>query len=223
VSLRRRVASALLATLATAAPALEPVQCPNRRIMVAAADVADFDAGCSAAVSAIAFLESQGVPARKPIEISFVEALPPIVSERPSVGCYVHSEDRIYVLSFERCCSLRLGHDVPVDRSVHRGLVAHEVAHSIVAAHVAPGRLGTLAHEYIAYVVMYASLPAAERERLLAYTPGRGFQAEVEINLTIYLLDPVRFGAQSYRHSFPLADGPGFLSRVLAGQVLGDE
>lgn len=221
---RKLIASALLAAVAIAAAATEPTRCPEGRVTVTAADPADIEDGCDGATAAIAFFAAQGIVSRGSIEISFVDVMPPVVGDSPSVGCYVRSEGRIYVLAFEQCRTLRMGHDIPVDRAVHRGLVAHEVAHRIVAEHVAPRRLGTVAHEYIAYVAMYASLPAPERERLLSRTPGSGFETEREISPTIYLLDPVLFGAQSYRHFIARQDGRTFLAEVMAGTALaGDE
>jgi hypothetical protein len=223
VNARKLIVSALLAAVAIAAAAAEPTRCPEGRVTVTAADSADIEDGCDGAAAAIAFFAAQGVEPRGSIEISFVDVMPPVVGDSPSVGCYVRSEGRIYVLAFERCRTLRMGHDIPVDRAVHRGLVAHEVAHRIVADHVAPRRLGTVAHEYIAYVAMYASLPAPERERLLSNTPGDGFKAESEISPTIYVLDPVLFGAQSYRHFIARQDGPTFLAEVMAGKALAGE
>jgi hypothetical protein len=227
VNARKLIASALLAAVALAAAAAEPTRCPEGRVTVTAADSADIEDGCDGAAAAIAFFAAQGVEPRGSIEISFVDVMPPVVADSPSVGCYVRSEGRIYVLAFERCRTLRMGHDIPVDRAVHRGLVAHEVAHRIVADHVAPQRLGTIAHEYIAYVVMYQSMPADGRERLLGQLPGGGFEtgteAEAGINLTIYLLDPVLFGTRAYRHYMAQRDGPEFLARVMAGKALASD
>lgn len=223
MSARELIASALLAAVVFAAAANEPIRCPAAQVTVTATDPADIDTACSGAAAALTFFAARGIAPTRPFDISIVEVMPPIVAEAPSVGCYIRSEDRIYVLAFERCRNLRLAHDIPIDRALHRGLVAHEVAHRIVADYVAPRRLGTIAHEYIAYVVMYSSLPAPEREHLLSYTPGSGFEAEAEINLTIYLLDPVLFGAQAYRHFIARQDGPAFLARILAGQALVSE
>jgi len=228
VNARELTASALLAAAALTAAANEPTRCSDGRVTVSAADPADVDAGCGGAAAALEFFAARGIVVTHPIDIAFVDVMPAIVAETPSVGCYIRSEDRIYVLAFERCRSLRMGHDIPVDRAVHRGLVAHEVAHRIVDENVAPRRLGTVAHEYIAYVVMYSSMPPDGRERLLGLIRGGGIEsgteAEAGINLTLYLLDPVLFGVLAYRHYMAQTDGPGLLARVMAGKAfLSDE
>jgi hypothetical protein len=204
------------AAVATAAPA----PCPNANVVVDAADSRDFDTGCRAAAAAAGFLAASGLETAIPIAISFVDVMPDIVAGTPSVGCYVTAESRIYVLTFARCRQRRLAHEIAIDRSVHMGLVAHEVAHRIVAAHVGQVRLGTVAHEYIAYVTMYATMPEVHRQQVLKQLPGDGFDSEIQINITFYLLDPVLFGAQSYRHFVKPEIGRSFLANILKGQVL---
>ena len=157
-----------------------------------------------------------------PVRISFVESLPPSAGGLPAVGCYVRSEDRVYVLSFARCQHKKLEHDVVIDRPVHVGLVAHEVAHAIVRADPRGATLGLVAHEYIAYVTMYATMPPDRRSEVLAQIPGDGFESELHINSFIYAVDPVRFGAQAYRHYLKPGIGRSFLASVLNGQVVLD-
>jgi hypothetical protein len=124
------------------------------------------------------------------------------------------------VLTFARCQQRRLTHDVTIDRPVHMGLVAHEVAHRIVATNIRQVRLSTVAQEYIAYVTMYATMPEIHRQRVLKQIPGDGFDSDVQIDLTVYLIDPVRFGAQAYRHYLKPGVGRSFIARVLNGQAL---
>jgi hypothetical protein len=197
-----------------------PERCPSSNVVVDAIDRGDFATGCRAAAAAAEFLVGSGLQAAIPIEISFVDVMPGVVADTPAVGCYVRAEQRIYVLTFARCRQKSLAHDVAIDRSVHAGLVAHEVAHRIVAANVGQVRLSAVAYEYIAYVTMYATMPEARRQEVLKQIPGAGFDSELQINITMYMLDPVYFGAQAYRHYLKPGIGRSFLASVLNGQVL---
>lgn len=202
------------------AAASAPARCPKGNVVIDAADASDFETGCRGAAAAAEFLAASGLDIGIPIEISFVDVMPEIVAATPLVGCYVRARNRIYVLTFARCRQRQLTHDVVIDRPVHMGLVAHEVAHRIVAANAGQVRLSMVAQEYIAYVTMYATMPEIPRERVLKQIPGDGFESDVQINATIYLIDPVRFGAQAYRHYLKPGVGRSFIASVLNGQVL---
>ncbi len=212
------LSAALCSSALAATPA--PARCPQGNVVVEAADARDFETGCRGAAAAAEFLAGSGLDVGIPIEISFVDVMPEIVAATPLVGCYIRARNRIYVLTFARCQQRRLAHDVTIDRSVHMGLVAHEVAHRIVAANVGQVRLSMVAQEYIAYVTMYATMPEIPRERVLGQVPGDGFDSDVQINATVYLIDPVRFGAQAYRHYLKPGVGRSFIASVLNGQRL---
>jgi hypothetical protein len=222
LSLQFLSAATLCLVLSGQGEAAQPLTCAGSSVVVEAADPADREAGCRGAESAAAFLAASGVDTQVPVRISFVESLPPSVGALPAVGCYVRSEDRVYVLSFARCQHKKLEHDVVIDRPVHVGLVTHEVAHAIVRADPRGAKLGLVAHEYIAYVAMYATMPPDRRGEVLAQIPGDGFESELHINSFIYAVDPVRFGAQSYRHYLKPGIGRSFLASVLNGQVVLD-
>jgi hypothetical protein len=212
------LSAVLCSSVLAATPA--PARCPQGNVVVEAADARDFETGCRGAAAAVEFLAASGLGVGIPIEISFVDVMPEIVAGTPAVGCYVRAGDRIYVLTFARCRQRPLTHDVAIDRPVHLGLVAHEVAHRIVAANVGQVRLSMVAQEYIAYVTMYATMPEIPRQRVLRQIPGDGFDSNAEINTTVYLIDPVRFGAQAYRHYLKPGVGRSFIASVLNGQVL---
>jgi len=212
------LSAVLCSSVLAATPA--PARCPQGKVVIEAADASDFETGCGGAAAAAEFLAASGLDAGILIEISFVDVMPDSVAATPSVGCYVSARSRIYVLTFARCQQRRLTHDVTIDRPVHMGLVAHEVAHRIVATNIRQVRLSTVAQEYIAYVTMYATMPEIPRQRVLKQIPGDGFDSDVQIDLTVYLIDPVRFGAQAYRHYLKPGVGRSFIARVLNGQAL---
>jgi hypothetical protein len=220
--LQALLVAALCLVLGVDVEGAQPLLCTGSSVVVEAEDPADREAGCRGAEAAAAFLAASGVDTQVPVRITFVESLPPSAGALPAVGCYVRSEDRVYLLSFARCQHKKLEHDVVIDRPVHVGLVTHEVAHAIVRSDQRGATLGLVAHEYIAYVTMYATMPPDRRSQVLAQIPGDGFESELHINSFIYAVDPVRFGAQAYRHYLKPGVGRAFLASVLNGQVVLD-
>jgi len=218
-------AAALAFALAWSQPALadESLQCAGTSVSVRGADRAEVECACQGVVAAVRFLASLGLDTSAAAEVRLVEALPAIQGGAAAYGCKVKADDRIYVLNLSECRKLPLAADVPVDAAVHRGLVAHEVGHHIAAANFKVARPTIVAHEYIAYVTMFAALEPAARERLLARFPGEGFESAREIGLTVYLLDPNRFGAQAYRHFQRPGNGASFVEQVLSGRALATE
>lgn len=96
------------------------------------------------------------------------------------------------------------------------------VAHAIVGCHLGERRLSLAAHKYLAYVTMFATLPAALRDPALAAMPGTGFDHPLQINTMVYAFDPQRFGADAFRHWRSQRDGAAFLRRVIAGEAIVD-
>jgi hypothetical protein len=189
-------------------------------------DTEDAETGCKGAADAVAFLAARGFDTTAPVEVRFVERLPDAFAAFAGasvLGCNVKAEQRIYMLTFSECRKMGLAPDLPIDRALHRSLVAHEVAHHIAAANFKVEKPAVAAHEYIAYVTMFATMAPYQRDRILERFPGDGFDTERPFNLTLYLMAPHFFGAQAYRHFMRLEDGRAFLERVLSGSVLLDE
>ena len=121
---------------------------------------------------------------------------------------------------FSECHKLGLAPGLPIDRALHRSLVSHEVAHHIAPANFKIEKPAVVAHEYIAYVMMFATMAPYQRDRILERFPG---DTERPFNLTLYMLAPHFFGAQAYRYFTGLKDRQQFLERVLSGSGLADE
>jgi hypothetical protein len=218
-------AAALVLTLVWNQPALadENLHCAGTSVSVRGVDRAEVENACQGVAAAVKFLASIGLDTSVAAEVRLVEALPELQQGARAYGCKVKADDRIYVLNLSECRKLPLAGDVPVDAAMHRSLVAHEVGHHITAANFRVARPTIVAHEYIAYVTMFATLEPAARERLLARFPGDGFESTREISLTVYLIDPNRFGAQSYRHFERPGNGASFVQQVLSGRALATE
>jgi len=201
----------------------ESLQCAGTGVTVHGADRAEVRGACGGVVTAMAFLAALGLDTSAAAEVRLVETLPAIQGGAAAYGCKVKSEDRIYVLNLAECRKLPLAPDLQVDAAIHRGLVAHEVGHHVAAANFRVPRPTVVAHEYIAYVTMMATMDREARERILAQFPGTGFESAREIGLTIYLLDPTRFGAHAYRHFMRPENGAAFIGQVLSGRALATE
>jgi hypothetical protein len=205
------------------AASADEAHCPGMSVSVHSLDKEDAESGCKAAADAVAFLAAFGVRTTTPVEIRFLEKLPDGLANPSALGCSVNAEQRVYMLTFSKCRKLGLAPDLPIDRALHRSLVAHEVAHQIAAANFKVQKPAVVAQEYIAYVTMFATMAPDQRDHILARFPGDGGDTERVFNLTLYMIAPHFFGAQAYRHFMRLEDRQAFLEKVLSGSALMDE
>jgi hypothetical protein len=201
----------------------EHVRCSGTNVSVRGVDRAEVERACDGVVAAVEFLAALGFDTSAAAEVRLVVALPEVQQGAGAYGCKVKADNRIYMLNLSECRKFPLAADVPVDAALHRGLVAHELAHHFAAANFKVARPTTVAHEYIAYVTMFATLEPSAREQLLARFPGTGFESTREIGLTVYLIDPNRFGAEAYRHFTRPGIGASFVEQVLSGDALATE
>ncbi len=87
-------------------------------------------------------------------------------------------------------------------RDVYDSLIVHEVTHAIFREHVGRRRLPVAAHEYVAYAIQVASMPAETRDVFLSSFPAQTPKNFAPFN-EIYLgMSPLRFAANAYRHLF---------------------
>ena len=124
------------------------------------------------------------------------------------------------ILTFKELKRFKTWFNLPIDASLYRSLVAHEVAHAIGARNFKVTQPSLQAKEYIAYVTQLATMLPELRERVLSQFPGQGFEGDWQMSTTIYLLDPMRFGAQAYRHFLKRGNGGSYLHSILAGKVM---
>jgi hypothetical protein len=210
--------SAATPTLTTPRPIAE-IRCDSGSVVVRSRNRADARIACDGSQAAIEFLASQGLDVESPITIEIVDVLPEAAGPS-SVGCYLDSEKRVEVLGYSAFKRCKTWFGLPIDRSLYRSLVAHEVAHSIAACNFKVERPVIAAHEYIAYVTTFATMAPGQRDLVLAQYPGEGFDHDREMNSTIYLIDPMRFGVKAYLHFLKPANGRDYLHSVLGGNAL---
>jgi hypothetical protein len=196
-------------------------RCDTRNVVVRAPDDANVPVSCDGARDAIVFLSSQGLDVTGDVTIEVASKLPSHVSAS-AAGCYLESERRVLMLdysAFEKCGSW---FGIPASRRLYRSLVAHEVAHALAACNFRIPKPSIQAKEYIAYVTMFATMDPALRECVLSQAPGEGYEGDWQMSTTIYLLDPMRFGVQAYRHFLKPGNGRDYLHAILAGRALID-
>lgn len=195
------------------------VRCDAQNVSVRSPGLADAKIACEGARDAIGFLAAQGFDVVRDIPIDLVPKLPRVAGAS-AAGCYLESEQRVLILTFGEFKKFKTWLNVPIDASLYRGLVAHEVAHALGACNFKVATPSIQAKEYIAYVTMLATMAPAQRERVLSQFPGQGFEGDWQMNTTIYLIDPMRFGVESYRHFLKPANGRDYLHAILAGKVM---
>jgi len=193
--------------------------CPGTRIRVIGATPADRSDICAGAAAARRFLQAQGLVVEPAFTVSVRDRLPDEVS-RTSAGCYFEDRQQAHLLSYAAFRRQRTWFGVKISRGLYRALAAHESAHAVAGCNFAIRRPAIQAREYIAYVTMFATMPAALRAQVLRAQPGTGFADENAINAITYLFEPMLFGAEAYRHYVRLDDGPAFLKDIVAGKVL---
>lgn len=174
---------------------------------------------CQGARDAMAFLHWLPREPDEGLRIELVDAMPEGL--RPdAVGCYATKSRRLMVLEQHLFLQRGTWFGVPVTPRLWRAVVAHEVAHALVGCHLQGRALAGAAHEYVAYVTMFATLDESTRRAALAALPGAGFSHDAEINDFRYAFDPMLFGVESYRHWLRQPDGVAFLRSVIRGSIV---
>jgi len=196
----------------------DEVRCPDTNVTVISANDQEIGIACQAAMEALGFFAVNGLDTSSAVKVYLVSELPDVAGAA-SYGCYDHSTRSVHMLHFSDCLEQGPWADLPIDRTLYKSLLIHEVAHALADRNFSVPRPGVLAHEYLAYVTMFATMPAGKRERVLEKVPGTGFESVDQMSVTYYLMDPLRFGAEAYRHFLKLEDRKTFLKDVLSGRV----
>jgi hypothetical protein len=195
--------------------------CADLRVQVRTRSKDGVALACDGARDALTFLDWLPRPAAPVMLVELVDRLPAGLRD-DAVGCYATQSRRLMVLELPLFMARGRWFGVPVSSRLYRAVVAHEVAHALVGCHLQGRPLPNAAHEYVAYVVLFATLDEATRSAALAAMPGPGFEHDAEINDFQYAFDPMSFGVQSYRHWLRQPDGVGFLRDVVRGAIVPD-
>ena len=209
---------AFWAPAANSAPA-----CELEKIQLIVADERDAADVCLGAAQALAFFAGHGLNLHETVKLEVMKKLPKGISSS-AAGVYLAESNQIYMLSYGAFRKFGNWFNTPISREVYQSLAAHELAHAITNAHFRFTQPSVHAREYLAYVGLFATMAPALRERILKALPGQTYEDDSRLSLMVYLMDPMFFGAQSYRHYLNLKQDQrdAYISAVLAGRTLTD-
>ena len=192
--------------------------CNTSNVGVLGGDSQSASLACEGATRAVAFLKGFGLDVSYPIDVELVDQ----VANRAAAGHLVASSKKALVLNYPAFQKFQKWLRVPIDAEIYRVLVAHEVAHVVAAHNFQVAKPTVQAHEYIAYVTSFATMSLPQREIVLSQFSGDGFETEQQMNTTIYLCDPMRFGAEAYRHFVKQDKHADYLWSILSGHVINE-
>jgi hypothetical protein len=198
---------------------IKEIRCSDLNVVVHSPVHADALIACEGARDAIGFLASQGLVVSIDITIELLDRLPTVVSPS-AAGCYLESERRALTLVYSQFRKFNTWFGIPIDRSLYRSIVSHEVAHLVAGYNFRIPKPSIQAKEYIAYITQFSTMEPVLRELVLARFPIEGFEGDWQMKSTIYMLDCMYFGVRAYRHFLKPGNGCDYLHKVLTGKAL---
>jgi hypothetical protein len=195
--------------------------CPTPEVQVVAAITVDFRDVCIGAQAALAFFAAHGLQPTAPLVMEVTRQVP-AEAGRNAAGSYLEQRSRSFMLPYADFRKFKTWFNVPVDRKLYQSLATHEAAHAVAAGNFKIPNPTIQAKEYVAYVAMFSTMSEDLRERVLRAMPGDGLSTPDRLTALLYMFDPMRFGAESYRHYSKLENGAAFLQSVLDGNILTD-
>ena len=197
------------------------VTCPGVAATVLEANASDLSDVCAGAASALAFLKTHGVTPTEPVAFEVTTRIPREAGPT-AAGCYIEERRRVYLVPYTSFRKNKSWFNVPIDRRLYRALAAHETAHAVSACNFKVPNPTIQAKEYLAYVTMFSVMPAELRAQALRSTKTQGFETLDRFTPLLYSFDPMRFGAEAYRHFSEVSDQTALIRDLLAGKVLRD-
>ena len=194
-------------------------RCSGQNVVVRSPVNADALIACEGARDAIEFLASQGLDAPNDVAIKIVMKLPPVECSF-AAGCYLELERRMLILVYSEFKKYKTWFGVPIDRTLYRSLVSHEVAHVVADFNFKILTPSIQAKEYIAYITQFSVMGPILRGRVLSQYPCEAFEGDWQMSTTIYMFDCMRFGVRAYLHFMNLADRREYLQSILNGKTL---
>lgn len=229
LNLFRFAALALMALAAGAAPGraqadtgvAAAVACPGDAALVEGATADDLRDVCAGATAAHRFFAAHAAQATAPVFFVVTTRLPPEAGAT-AAGCYMEQKRRVYVVPYAAFRRYKTWFGVPITRQVYRSLAAHEMAHALAACSFQIPHPTIQAKEYLAYVTMFSVMPPALRQQVLQSMRTEGFGTLDRFTPLLYMFDPMRFGAEAYRHFSGVAQPQAVFDDVLTGRALTD-
>jgi hypothetical protein len=203
----------------TAGMIAKEIRCNHLHVVVRSPDHADALIACEGARDAIEFLAAQGLDVAADIAIDLLTRLPVLVSPS-AAGCCLESEGRVLALVYSEFRKFKTWFGIPIDRSLYRSFVSHEVAHLVAYYNFKISEPSIQAKEYIAYVTQFSTMESVLRKKVLLQFPCKAFEDDWQMSTTIYMFDCMGFGVRAYRHFLELADEHEYVLAILNGKAL---
>lgn len=170
---------------------------------------------CDGVERARRFFRRLGIDAGAPVTIAMVAPASSVCTH--PVGTFAAEGATIEMLPPGLARDVVEVFRTPMDARLYTSFVTHEAVHAIAHAQFAAGAATPLAHEYLAYAAQLSTLPAVEREAILARYGLRGFESLDAVSLTYYGLDPCAFGVKVFLHFAAQSDRADLVNRILEG------
>ena len=216
------VAVVLCMLVGMAGARAETRRCPEDLAVVAgAAQPADFDDVCLGVRAAVDFFAALGIRPTEPVSVEVGVGIP-AEAGATAAGCYIEQRRKVYVVPYATFQKNKTWFKVPIDRTMYRALAAHEAAHAIAACHFKIAAPSIQAKEYLAYAAMLGSMPAPLRARVLKAVQTVGFDSTDRFTPMLYMFDPMRYGAEAYRHFSSVPDPRALVQSILEGRALAE-
>ena len=200
---------------------MDAATCPGGTATVLGANRADLADVCAGVASSLGFLASHGIRPTEPVAVEVTTSIPQEAGPT-AAGCYIELRRKVYVVPYRSFRNNKSWFNVPIDRRLYRALAAHEAAHAVGACSFSVPNPTIQAKEYLAYITMFSVMPAELRSRALRGIKTQGFDSLDRFTPLLYSFDPMRFGAEAYRHFSQSSDQTALIRDLLTGRVLRD-
>lgn len=174
------------------------------------------DVVCDAAHEVVRLLDACGIVQYKPFRARIVAELP-VECPPNALGFFNASTKEVVVATYDTCVEMTDSDDrfgIAMSRPLYRSLLVHEFVHALVDQHADISRAG---HEYIAYVIQFASMDTRLRNRIKMQYPHMAPVAEKELNDNYFYLSPPDFATKAYSHFNMPGNGCGFIQDLIHG------
>lgn len=200
---------------------LDCAAAPGVQVQGPALQPVEADLVCAGAARAFGLLQGLGLALPARTVVTLVTRMPGDLRGR-ALGCYEPADGSVLLLDRAAFDAAGGWFGQPPDDELYRSAATHELAHAVIGCQPRAQPLPVPAHEYAAYVTMFATMQPALRARILARYPGHGFDQAQQINSLVYAVDPLRFAVEVWRHAQRQADRVGWLRSVIDGAVVID-
>ncbi len=196
-------------------------RCAEVPVLVAAMSANDRRLACSAAKHALDLLGGCGILPRRALRIQIISDLRHPIG-LSTLGFFDAKHERALITAYENVSPLVTGTPYALlpQPDLYRSLIVHEVVHAVMHQNLERKTPSHAAHEYPAYVLQIASLPASVRDRFLQTVDNSPDGTDFLFSDSILFMDPFVFAARAYRHFSTSPRGCGHLVAVLQGEAV---